>query len=106
MARCVTCIALLATLLVGSQAGGASAMASHVVPGVGRWSLGPSLSGVGRWTFAPSLPAPVTSHQAVVLHDARVLVIGGELHLAGRFPGCRCTTHPPMPGPSRRACTW
>jgi Kelch motif len=32
----------------------------------------------GTWTIAPSMLAPVTSHQAVVLHDGRILVIGGE----------------------------
>jgi hypothetical protein len=32
----------------------------------------------GGWTMAPSMPAPLMSHQAVMLHDGRVLVLGGE----------------------------
>lgn len=32
----------------------------------------------GNWTMAPGMLAPLTSHQAVVLHDGRILVIGGE----------------------------
>src|SRR5947209_11461982 len=32
----------------------------------------------GIWTMAPSMPAPLTSHQAVLLHDGCVLVMGGE----------------------------
>jgi hypothetical protein len=32
----------------------------------------------GRWTMAPSMPVPLMSHQAVLLHDGRVLVLGGE----------------------------
>src|SRR5947209_13475115 len=32
----------------------------------------------GIWTMAPSMPAPLTSHEAVLLHDGRVLVMGGE----------------------------
>ncbi len=38
-------------------------------------SSGPAL---GRWTMAPSMPAPLMSHEAVLLHDGRVLVMGGE----------------------------
>lgn len=32
----------------------------------------------GQWTVAPSMPAPLMSHQAVLLHDGRVLILGGE----------------------------
>ncbi|HEX6507593.1 MAG TPA: kelch repeat-containing protein, partial [Chloroflexota bacterium] len=35
----------------------------------------------GAWTVAPSMPAPLMSHQAVLLHDGRVLVLGGEFVL-------------------------
>src|SRR5438067_1878234 len=34
--------------------------------------------GSGAWSVAPSMPAPLMSHQAVLLHDGRVLVLGGE----------------------------
>jgi uncharacterized protein YfaQ (DUF2300 family) len=37
---------------------------------------GPTSS--GRWTMAPSMPAPLMSDEAVLLHDGRVLVLGGE----------------------------
>ncbi|HEX8918971.1 MAG TPA: hypothetical protein VF898_10745, partial [Chloroflexota bacterium] len=33
----------------------------------------------GTWTMAPGMPVPVTSQQAVMLHDGRVLVLGGEM---------------------------
>lgn len=32
----------------------------------------------GAWMGAPSMPSPLMSHEAVLLHDGRVMVLGGE----------------------------
>lgn len=32
----------------------------------------------GAWTEAPSMPSPLMSHGAVLLHDGRIMVVGGE----------------------------
>lgn len=74
MKRHVVSSILVGAVLLTPQASTTRAMAIHsdFVP--------------GTWTMAPRMPAPVTSHQAVMLHDGRVLVIGGEPVLGWPVP--------------------
>src|SRR5947209_3663227 len=64
--RCVPYCVLVGTVLLAPWGPMARAMTIH------------AQSVHGTWTNAPRMLAPVTSHQAVELHDGRVLVLGGE----------------------------
>jgi hypothetical protein len=58
-------VSVVTVALLGSQAPAGRAAAAHDAE-------------YGVWTRAASMPAPMTSHQAVLLRDGRVLVLGGE----------------------------